>query len=257
MLNRARRQADFRFAQRPLENDELSRASANRLRRVPMALTIAKRICPQRGWEPSRRDPMRYDTDLVRKLYDQFWLNRLDNRGSITFSAQSGPPKAPSEWNGSAQAHGFTVGGTAFQVPELTVEGNAHTLVVNVHLAAAPGGLGEVVWEKSSVSPDASLTVDVASVTVRQILEIFRPSVQFRTARGCDESTWLRTVLHRQAFHGGRCCIQMASWRSRDSDIDVAGMHVDLAGTFDLSTSSTALAHIQGDVLHVPIETRC
>src|SRR5262249_31934250 len=115
-----------------------------------------------------------------------------------------------------------------------------------------------VGWAVPADSNTATLEVNVASVTIREILEIY--GLQSQTPRGTSappvqafnpygyESWLIDQGSMESVVHSSR------QLEVKESDIDIGGMHLDLSGTFDL-TPADRYAHIQGDLLHIPMET--
>jgi uncharacterized protein YhdP len=94
--------------------------------------------------------------------------------------------------------------------------------------------------------------VDVASVTVRQILTLFnlqsKTSVPLGTWNPSGYESWRIDKGSMSSLLRGDHTLEV-----KDSDIDLLGMHLDLAGSFGLSQRGQG--KIQGDLLQIPLDT--
>ncbi len=192
----------------------------------------------------------RYDSQLVQKFFDHPWLNRLTGGGSITASIQSGHAGL---WHGLVTGEGFTLKDSPFQLPMWRAQIDPGNFSLLVQGMTAEKGAAIVSWTHRTADSGSALRVDVSSVTLREVLTVFR----LQSRPGIDQTkkswnpwgyeTWpvdqgfLKAVIH-----------PGTSLEVQESHLDLAGMSLDLKGTFDLQTSSP-LAHIQGTLQDIPL----
>jgi len=173
-------------------------------------------------------------------------LNQPLGAGLVTASVEAGKH---GNWNWSALGKHSALAGTAFQLPEWSAQGDAAGVAVYVRALTAEGGMAEVGWAQPASEKDATLEVNLSSVTIQQVLDIFKvPASHYgyepwRIRQGSMES-----VIHHRA-----------QLEVKESDIDLeglptgqVGMHLDLTGSFDLARTTTP-AHIQGNLQNIPM----
>ena len=220
--------------------------------RTPPMLVALEGDVSKNQWN-ARAAVTGYDSELVRELYDQTWVDRLEGPGTIDAQVQSSDS---GDWSWSAAGKNFRLEGTSLRIPEWSARGDAQTLSVSAHATTAQGGTADVVWALPEASNVTTLQVDVVSVTLRQVLEVFnlqsRPS-STQAAKPEDSMNpygyepWLiaqgsmRALIHDDA-----------AFEIQQSSFLVAGMPVNLRGTFDL-TAIHPQAHIQGDVQNIAV----
>jgi hypothetical protein len=178
-------------------------------------------------------------------------LDQPSGAGDVEASIQN---NARGNWRWSASGKHGRLKGTAFEVPEWSAKEDDKGLAVHVRGTTVEGGMTEVSWTKPPASAEAALEVDLSSVTIRQVLEIFKAEAKTPAAEGAAfnpsgyESWRISQGSMKALIHGA------TSFEVQESGINVAGMHLDLAGTFDLSKANPE-AHIQGKCLNIPMTT--
>ncbi len=188
-----------------------------------------------------------YQAQVVRPWFDERWTNGLTGPGSIDFSARSGP--VPGAWSWTATGKGFGFGQTVLRIDEWTAEATHRSLTVHVAANTPEGGVLHVNWEKPSPEEAQSLRVDVASVTVRQILQVFDLEAPTPRANGLPGGqSWNPHGYEPWRLTRGSMNALIrpdVSFEVQQSSVDIAGMHSDLKGTFGL-TRADPQARIQG-----------
>jgi hypothetical protein len=217
---------------------------------VPMIVTLDGETHPSR-WK-CRATVEGYDAALVRSFYTQTWVNRLAGPGNVGATMQSGPRGGAVLW--SVEGTHFDLEGTALHVPEWSAQGGAQGISVYVRGTTDDGGTAEVAWAKPAAASDATLQVDVSSVTVRQVLQIFKLESKpaSRVADAMNPYGYEKWLIDKASMES--TIESTGSLTVQDSDIDLAGMHVDLSGTFDLGKAKP-MASIQGDAMHLPVSS--
>jgi len=183
-----------------------------------------------------------YDAALVRGLYQQTWIDRLEGPGVLDAHLQTGSAPGTVNWN--ADGRQFNFEGTTMRVPEWSANGEGDRISAYVHATTPQGGMTEVTWDRPAGTSDAVLQVDVATVTVRQVLDVFHLH-----SKPVGYEPWLIDQGSMKAVvHDGQVL------EIQESGFDLLGMHLDLSGNFGLGVS-TPHAHIQGDLQNIPVAT--
>jgi hypothetical protein len=156
-------------------------------------------------------------------------------------------------WRWSALGKHTRLNGTVFEAPEWSAKEDRDGLAIYVRGTTPENGTAEVGWTKPANLDQATLDVNVSSLTIRHILEIFN-AASGTPAAGSSfnphgyESWRISQGSMKALMHG------TTSFEITEGDIDAGGMHLDLTGTFDLAKINPR-AHIQGDVLNIPVAT--
>ncbi len=195
-----------------------------------------------------------YQAQVVRPFFDERWVNGLSGPGSIDFSARSG--SVPGGWHWTATGTDFGFGETDLRIDEWTAEATHQTLRVHVAANTPEGGIVQVNWAKPSLEEAQTLRVEVASVTVRQILQVFdleAPTPNLKELTGGTSwnphgyEPWRLTRGSMNALvHPG------VSIEVQQSSMDIAGMQLDLKGTFGLAPVNPQ-ARIQGALQNIAV----
>jgi len=159
---------------------------------------------------------------------------------------------ARGNWRWSVLGRHSRLSGTAFEMPEWSAKEDDKGLAVYARGITLEGGRAEAGWTKPRDSEAAALEVDVSSVTIRQVLEIFKLESKTPAAAGASfhpfgYESWRISQGSLQALiHGA------TSFEVQESEFDVAGMYLDLTGVFDFTTAGPR-AHIKGNLLNIPM----
>ena len=174
-------------------------------------------------------------------------MNQTPGAGEVEASIRH---DARGNWRWSVLGKHTRLPGTAFEAPEWSAKEDDAGLAVYAHGTTVEGGMADVGWTKPPASETATLEVDVSSVTIRQVLEIFKlesktpPAASFNPSG--DELWRIRQGSLQALIHG------TTSFEVQESEFDVAGMYLDLTGVFDFLTADPR-AHIQGNLLNIPM----
>jgi hypothetical protein len=153
--------------------------------------------------------------------------------------------EASGTWRWSVLGKHTRVSGTTFESPEWSAKEDGDGLAVYARATTTEGGTAEMGLTKPRGSSTAALDVNVASVTIRQVLDIFKPG---STATPTGYQTWQIDQGSMQGLLNAS-----TSFVVQDGDLDINGMHIDVTGTFGLGRENP-LAHIQGDLQNIPVE---
>jgi hypothetical protein len=175
-------------------------------------------------------------------------LDQPQGAGQVTVSVE---PGRRDSWRWSAVGVHYNAKGTVFQIPEWSAKNDGSVFAIYLRGVSVEGGMFEVGWTRPVGSTDANLEVNISSVTVRQVLEVFKKQSKIPAPVGATnlhgyESWRIDRGSMEAVMHDG---MQM---EVKESDVDLAGMHSDLTGTFGLAKTNTQ-AHIQGDLQNIPV----
>ena len=165
-------------------------------------------------------------------IHVQAELDQPGGIGHLTASAQS---DRWGQWLWSAEGKESSLAKSAFILTEWSVASEKNGLHALVQGQSAGGGSAHVEWSEQATSKDAALNVDVSSVTIQQILDVF----QVQPSSIGYEGWRIQTGSMRALIHEGVTLDVQSSFFS------VEQMPLYVTGSFDLAGSSP-MAHIQG-----------
>lgn len=157
-------------------------------------------------------------------------------------------PSARGTWGWTARGTNALLPGTDFAVPDWSAKNEAGEMAAFVHATSTSGARVDVLWKSL-----ASLEVSVSTVTVRQLLQVFHLESKSPASTGGFRpfgfESWTITNGSMKALIRGTTAFDV-----QESAIDVAGMHLDLRGSFDLKAAgSHPQARVQGELSNIPM----
>jgi len=153
-------------------------------------------------------------------------------------------------WTWSAEGKDAVLKGTSFWIPEWSAKTDNQTITAYARAQTHEGAMAEATWTQPAASKEAALEVTVSSVTLRQILEIFRPTSKPLTTAPRGYGSWLidEGSMKATVRDGDSLDVQ-------ECGIDAQGMHLDVTGHFDLAKMPAGRqARIQGTLQNIPTD---
>jgi hypothetical protein len=188
-----------------------------------------------------------YDARLVRAFMKQPWIRRLEGPGTITAQARVGAGEL--DWNMSGR--NFSLEDTPWLIPAWTAMGSQSGVAVDVHASTMNGAGAEVIWRSAGPAQDRTLAVQGSSVTIREILQVFKLQSDHGVAPQrfypYGYESWKLNKVSMQSQ------LYLNSMEVSEGHADFeSGMQLDLTGSFDIGVSSPQ-ARIEGSLEGVPV----
>ncbi len=212
-----------------------------------MTLDLDGRFNPRHSvWKANVRH---YNASLVHAFYKQTWVDRLSGTGSLVFSAE-GKGKQDLRWSVDGTNFRLTEpGGKSLGIPEWTASGDTHHISVSAHGVSESGGTADATWNSPLPPAESTIEVDISSLTVGQVLDAF--DVPHASPKAGSHPMTYESWKISGASLGG-VIRPGVSFALEDSYLDVAGMHLDVSGLFDLAKKPVQ-AHLKGQASNVPV----